>query len=47
MSARVQAEAFDLGAEIAGFGRDAGAVVTFSGLVRSEEGRLVALEIEH
>ena len=47
MSARVQAEAFDLGAEIAGFGRDAGAVVTFSGLVRSEDGRLVALEIEH
>ena len=47
MSARVQREAFDLGAELAGFGRGAGAVVTFSGLVRDEGGRLVALEIEH
>lgn len=47
MSARVQAEAFDIAAELAGFGADAGAVVTFSGLVRSEDGRLVALEIEH
>ena len=47
MSVRVQREAFDLGAELAGFGRGAGAVVTFSGLVRDEGGRLVALEIEH
>ncbi|MTH76646.1 molybdenum cofactor biosynthesis protein MoaE [Paracoccus aestuariivivens] len=47
MSARVQTEPFDLGAEIANFGAGAGAVVTFSGLVRDEGGRLVALEIEH
>lgn len=47
MSARVQGEAFDLGAELAGFGAGAGAVVSFSGLVRDEGGRLVALEIEH
>ena len=47
MSVRVQREAFDLGAELAGFGSGAGAVVTFSGLVRDEGGRLVALEIEH
>lgn len=47
MSARVQTEPFDLGAELAGFGQGAGAVVTFSGLVRDEGGRLVALEIEH
>ena len=47
MGARVQAEAFDLGAEMADFGAGAGAVVTFSGLVRDEGGRLIALEIEH
>ena len=47
MSARVQREAFDIGTELAGFGMGAGAVVTFSGLVRDEDGRLVALEIEH
>lgn len=47
MNARVQAQAFDLGTELAGFGQEAGAVVTFSGLVRSEKGRLIALEIEH
>lgn len=47
MSARVQTESFDLGAELAGFGAGAGAVVTFTGLVRSEDGRLIALEIEH
>ncbi|SMO95322.1 molybdenum cofactor biosynthesis protein MoaE [Paracoccus laeviglucosivorans] len=47
MSARVQSEPFDIGAELRGFGADAGAVVTFSGLVRSEDGRLTALEIEH
>lgn len=47
MSARVQTESFDLAAELAGFGADAGAVVTFQGLVRSEDGRLTALELEH
>ena len=47
MSARVQREPFDLGTELAGFGAGAGAVVTFSGLVRDEGGRLLALEIEH
>jgi molybdopterin synthase catalytic subunit len=42
-------EAFDLGAETAGFAagvRDAGAVVTFTGLVRGDGG-LTAMEIEH
>ena len=47
MSARIQRAPFDIGAELAGFGAGAGAVVTFSGLVRDEDGRLVALEIEH
>ncbi|WP_199261055.1 molybdenum cofactor biosynthesis protein MoaE [Paracoccus binzhouensis] len=47
MAARVQAEPFDIAAELAGFGAGAGAVVTFSGLVRDEGGRLLALEIEH
>lgn len=47
MTARVQHEAFDIGRELAGFGLGAGAVVTFSGQVRDEDGRLVALEIEH
>lgn len=47
MSARVQADSFDLTAELVGFGTDAGAIVTFQGLVRSEDGRLTALEIQH
>ena len=47
MAARVQSEPFDIGAALAGFGAGAGAIVTFSGLVRDEGGRLVALEIEH
>lgn len=47
MSARVQAEPFDVGHELSGFGAGAGAIVTFSGLVRDEGGRLLALEIEH
>lgn len=47
MAARVQPEAFDIGAALAGFGAGSGAIVTFSGLVRDEGGRLVALEIEH
>lgn len=47
MSARVQREPFRIGDELTGFGKGSGAVVTFSGLVRDEGGRLVALEIEH
>ena len=53
MSVRVQAEPFDFGAECGAFAagrRDAGAVVTFSGLVRDDPGpggALRALEIEH
>ncbi len=50
MSVRVQAEPFDMGAEVAGFTAampGAGAIVTFSGLVRDEGGTLTAMEIEH
>ena len=38
MSARVQTAPFDLAAELAGFGTGAGAVVTFTGLVRGDGG---------
>ncbi|MDG4891841.1 MULTISPECIES: molybdenum cofactor biosynthesis protein MoaE [unclassified Mesorhizobium] len=47
---RVQREDFDVAAEIAALteGRaDIGAVVTFSGLCRDEQGALAALELEH
>ncbi|MDX8454457.1 molybdenum cofactor biosynthesis protein MoaE [Mesorhizobium sp. VK9D] len=47
---RIQREDFDVAAEIAGLtkGRaDVGAVVTFSGLCRDEQGALSALELEH
>ena len=47
---RVQAEDFDTAAEIARLARgrrDVGAVVTFTGLCRDENGRLAALELEH
>ena len=47
---RIQAGDFDTGAEIARLTagrRDVGAVVTFSGLCRDEDGRLAALELEH
>lgn len=47
MAARVQTEAFDLAQELAGFGRGAGAVVSFTGLVRDDTGAMQALEIEH
>jgi molybdopterin synthase catalytic subunit len=50
MSVRVQSEPFDMGAEVAAFTAGvsgAGAVVTFSGLVRDEGGTLAAMEIEH
>jgi molybdopterin synthase catalytic subunit len=47
---RVQSDAFDPGAEANGFAAaavGAGAVVTFCGLVRDDNGRLSAMEIEH
>ncbi len=48
---RLQADPFDYGAESAAFaagaGRDAGAVVTFLGLVRDDGGSLTRMEIEH
>ena len=47
MSARVQTAPFDMAAELSGFGAGAGAVVTFTGIVRDEGGTLAALEIEH
>jgi molybdopterin synthase catalytic subunit len=50
MVVRVQAEVFDVAAEIAALTRlskDVGAVVTFTGLCRDEGGKLAALEIEH
>lgn len=50
MRVRVQSAAFDLGAEVAAFTagvRGAGAVVSFTGLVRDEAGKLSAMEIEH
>ncbi|WP_149587302.1 molybdenum cofactor biosynthesis protein MoaE [Tabrizicola flagellatus] len=50
MRIAVQSEAFDLGAEVSAFAaevRGAGAVVSFTGLVRDEGGRLSAMEIEH
>ncbi len=47
---RIQRQDFDVAAEIAALseGRaDIGAVVTFSGLCRDEQGALAALELEH
>jgi molybdopterin synthase catalytic subunit len=46
----VQRENFDIADEIAAIAAertDIGAVVTFTGVCRDEEGRLVALELEH
>jgi molybdopterin synthase catalytic subunit len=46
----VQSGPFDLGAEVAGFTasvKGAGAVVSFTGLVRDEGGALSGMEIEH
>jgi molybdopterin synthase catalytic subunit len=46
----VQSEAFDPGAEVSAFTsgvRGAGAVVSFTGLVRDEGGSLSGMEIEH
>ncbi len=50
MTVRVQERPFDMGAEVSAFtaaATGAGAVVTFSGLVRDEAGTLTAMEIEH
>ncbi len=52
MSVRVQADPFDAGAELAAFqgtlpAAQAGAVVSFSGLVRDVSGGLRYMEIEH
>ena len=50
MDIRVQEAAFDYGAECAGFAqaaRNAGAVVTFAGIVRNDGGAMQAMEIEH
>lgn len=50
MSVRVQEAPFDMGAEITSFTASvpgAGAIVTFSGLVRDEGGTMSSMEIEH
>ena len=50
MVVRVQSAPFDMGAETEAFTKaaeGAGAVVTFSGLVRDEGGTLSGMEIEH
>ncbi len=50
MRVAVQSGPFDPGAEVSAFTagvRGAGAVVSFTGLVRDEGGRLSAMEIEH
>ena len=50
MTTRVQSVPFDMGAEVQAFTRaasGAGAIVTFSGLVRDEAGTLTAMDIEH
>ena len=50
MAVRVQSEPFDFGAEAAAFAAGvpgAGAVVTFTGLVRDVPGGLASMEIEH
>jgi molybdopterin synthase catalytic subunit len=50
MRVAVQSAPFDLGAEVAAFSagvKGAGAVVSFTGIVRDEGGTLAAMEIEH
>jgi molybdopterin synthase catalytic subunit len=47
---RVQQEPFDAGAELSGFSRGpggVGAIVSFTGVVRDEDGTLQAMSIEH
>ena len=50
MTVSIQSSPFDMGAEVRRFansGSGAGAIVTFSGLVRDDGGKLTAMEIEH
>jgi molybdopterin synthase catalytic subunit len=50
VTVRIQSAAFDPGAEVVAFhssAGEAGAVVTFTGVVRDVAGGLVAMEIEH
>lgn len=50
MTVSIQSSPFDMGAEVRRFAKSvsgAGAVVTFSGLVRDDGGKLTAMEIEH
>jgi len=50
VTVRVQREAFDVGAELGGFGRstpDVGAVVSFTGVVRDDGGDLREMMIEY
>ena len=48
MSVRVQQEDFSLAEELEGFGAGAGAIVSFTGIVRDlAETPLIAMEIEH
>jgi molybdopterin synthase catalytic subunit len=50
MSVKVQREAFDIAAEIAALTsgqREVGAIVTFTGRVRADEGRVAAVTLEH
>ena len=47
MQIRIQTEPFDLALLLKDFGAGAGAVVTFSGLVRDDTGTMTALELEH
>lgn len=50
ITVRVQAEAFDINAEIEQVkrtGSDVGAIVAFTGVCRAEKGRLTALELEY
>ncbi len=51
MAVRIQEQSFDLGAEIEKFAagrRDAGAIVSFTGVVRDDaDGQLDRMEIEH
>ncbi|MFD1794577.1 molybdenum cofactor biosynthesis protein MoaE [Paracoccus aurantiacus] len=47
MLIRIQPAPFELAALLDGFGAGAGAIVTFSGIVRDDTGQMVALELEH
>lgn len=50
ITVRVERDDFDIAAEagaLSELGKDVGAIVTFTGLCRGEDGRLAALELEH